>query len=134
MMEIYMIKTEQGLKPLYPSDLEAFNKLKGEYKVTVTNPRNYRFHKKYFALLNLAFANQDQFDEFTAFRYIIQMKAGYYTPVKTDKGVAYLPDSISFAKMSEEDFSELYNKVLDIICELLDVSDSEIEKELLAFM
>ena len=42
-------------------------------------------------------------------------------------------DSISFAKMEEKEFGELYNRVLDVISELLGSSSEEIQDEVLRF-
>jgi hypothetical protein len=131
-----MKKTISGLVPLYSSDYDNLNKIKigEEIKVSVSRPRNYLFHKKYFALINLAFENQDQYTDITTFRYILQMKAGYFEPIKTDKGIVYLPQSISFAKMDEDDFSELYSKVLDVILAFLEIEKETLENELHNFL
>ncbi len=70
MSEVYLIKNLNGLfMPAYDSDKEICNKIKvGEaVKVKFSKPRNYEFHKKYFALLNLAYSNYEtdmSFDEF----------------------------------------------------------------------
>ena len=58
-MELFCQATPQGLVPLYDSDLEAKHKLQeGKvYKVTVSTPRNYNFHKKFFALVRLTYYN-----------------------------------------------------------------------------
>ena len=47
-MDIYVMCTENGLVPMYDSDLDAKKKLKvgNKYKVTVSTPRNYEFFKK----------------------------------------------------------------------------------------
>lgn len=58
MPDIYLIKQGRALLPVNDSDAEAIDKLKrGEvYKAAVTAPRNLKFHRKTFALLNLAFS------------------------------------------------------------------------------
>lgn len=45
--------------PLYPADYEEKKKLKlgVEYEVEVRIPRNIGFHRKFFALLNVGWAN-----------------------------------------------------------------------------
>ena len=45
--------------PLYDSDLDLKRRLKvgSTVRCRVTNPRNYRFHKKFFALVRLTFDN-----------------------------------------------------------------------------
>jgi hypothetical protein len=57
MTQIYLVKQGKALLPAADSDAEAIAKLKngGVYKADVVAPRNLRFHKKTFALLNLTF-------------------------------------------------------------------------------
>lgn len=57
MTKIYMMRQGNSLVPAEDSDLEAVQKLKhGEiYCNDVTAPRNLKFHRKLFALLNLTF-------------------------------------------------------------------------------
>ena len=58
MKEIHLIKTDAGyFIPAYNSDKELSDQIKtGEViKVKYSKPRNYKFHKKYFDLLNLAY-------------------------------------------------------------------------------
>ena len=58
-MDIYCRVTPYGLVPLYDSDLDLKRRLKvgSTVRCRVTNPRNYRFHKKFFALVRLTFDN-----------------------------------------------------------------------------
>lgn len=57
MAQVSFVKTESGLRPLTPADKEVYDKWKlggiltGDFKQT----RNPKFHRKFFALLNLAF-------------------------------------------------------------------------------
>ena len=135
-MEIYLKRTQSGLVPLYDSDMEAIKKLRfgDEVKAVITKPRNYNFHKRFFALLNMAFENQDQYNSFDVFRPIMIMKAGFYTPVETDKGLVFLPKSISFAKMDEVEFQELYSAMVDQVIKLLECTEKDIEENIINFM
>lgn len=104
-------------------DYEHKQKLKlGQvYSVEIRQPRNYKFHKKYFALLNLVWDNLPEhltrsFKRFENFRETIQMQAGWYEMYVNHKGnQIYKPKSISFAKMSEDEFEEMYSAIIDII-------------------
>lgn len=131
-----ILKPSLRLAPLYPSDQDAINKLKQgvDYKFEVTAPRNYEFHKKHFALLNLGYANQDTYETFEEYRAIMTMRAGFFKIIATPKGRVYLPDSISFASMDDLKFAELYNKTIDLLCADLDTSKKEIEVQLMSFM
>jgi hypothetical protein len=104
--------------------------------------RNYKFHKKLFALLNLAFeywepgeidckwgAPEKNFDRF---RKELTKMAGYYHvehSLLDKKSFRIVADSISFAKMDNETFEKLYNRILDVIMKkiLPNMSREEIE-------
>ena len=92
----------------------------------IKRPRNYRFHKKYFALLNYAFGvwepecldynGQEVGKSFDRFRDDITILAGYYTLSENIKGEPKAEaKSISFGKMHEDEFSCLYSKTIDVI-------------------
>jgi len=105
--------------------------------VTLKHPRNYQFLKKYFALLKLGFENQEHYKNKDHYRYVMQMKAGFYDSVETDKGTIWLPKSVSFSSMESHEFMDLYSKVLyeislDLNLKVNDL-DNEVEAELNGF-
>ena len=136
MSEMYLIKASTG--GYYPADTESrdkSDKLKiGEtYKVKYSKPRNYAFHKKYFALLGLAFDNQEKYDCSEAFRDAVTMQAGHYATYTSFSGkIGYMPKSISFAKMDEIEFGALYEKTINVILKYVMVGSTveEIERVL----
>lgn len=142
-MEFYSkyIRESRQLQPEYRSDFDELNKLKNNvvYKWDVKEQRNYKFLKKFFALLNLTHQNlsepySDYWRSFEDFREILLMKAGFYHTIKTEKGIIYRADSISFSSMDEIKFQEVYNRVCDECCKLLDVNKPTIEAEILNFV
>jgi len=118
------------------SDYESIGKLKNNtiYKIVATQPRNYEFHKKFMALCNLYFQNQDCFINFDHCRKWLTMKAGFYEEIKTPNGVMFEPVSIKFASMDELEFKEVYSKVLDVVFKELGSTKEDIEQELINFM
>lgn len=123
-MELYCQATPQGLVPLYDSDLEAKHKLQeGKvYKVTVTTPRNYNFHKKFFGLLRLTYYNLPE----TLERKLgIHNEEDLLTALKVELGLCDIytidgrtiikPQSISFAAMDNAEFETFYNRCIDLI-------------------
>lgn len=58
MAEIMLIKVGHSLRPAYDEDNEAIRKLKAGviYRAEVSAPRDQKKHRKFFALLNLAFS------------------------------------------------------------------------------
>ncbi len=135
-MDIHVKKTISGLKPLYDSDYEKYKRLKlnEDYLVTIKKPRNYKFHKKFFSLLNLMFANQDNFDNFDVFREEMIIRTGHWIDYKTDKGFKRCAQSISFAKMDNFEFEELYSKMIDQAIKITGAEKEDIINEIINYM
>lgn len=129
MTELYLKKVNGAL---YPDDTESaellFNMKQGHViKAKISSPRNYEFHKKYFALLDHAYESwepeiPEKYQGMNieknreTFRKNIQILAGYGDPVINLRNeVKYESKSISFGKMEAEDFEKLYNSVLNMI-------------------
>ncbi|MBN3839236.1 DUF1367 family protein [Burkholderia sp. Ac-20349] len=121
--------------------------------VEVTKGRNVRFHRKFFALLQLAF---DVWDppadrtykgepigkEFESFREDILILAGHCEAHFGIGGAVRLKaKSISFAKCDEYDFNDVYGSVLKVVWDKIlrhakFASEQEVEQvvnQLLAF-
>ena len=125
MTELFLQKTRTPLGyclvPCHQSDLDAIKKLPTDpLRVKVTRPRNVRFLRKYFALLNVLFDYFEPPEEyigeknFSRFRADMIILAGFYEKhVRLDGSLRVEPKSISFSKMSEDEFSDLYNKTID---------------------
>lgn len=115
---IYLIKTiDNHFIPSSDEDYEKVRKFKaGEvYKGDIKKPRNIKFHRKFFALINTIYDIQRHFDNIKALRYWLTMKAGYFQLFIAPNGEnVYIPDSISFDKMDGIAFEDLFNKVIDI--------------------
>jgi len=101
-------------------------KLGKAVSVDVSLPRNAGFHRKFFAMLNVAYENNEwpELDtkwgkvrtNFEAFRKYVTVKAGHYSVELLPNGqIKAEPKSISWAKMGQEDFENLYSDVLDVI-------------------
>ena len=136
-MKIYLLFTDNGqFTPAYNSGYEKAKRFKpGETVLAdITKPRNLGFHRKFFALLNMGFENQEKYDNFEDYRAVHVMKAGYYKMIETDKGMVYLPKSISFGSMDNLEFQELYNRMIDVLIKELGLDQGAIEKELSSFM
>jgi hypothetical protein len=135
-MKLFLKNTISGLIPLYPADFDEKRKLKlGEdYEADIRAPRNLGFHKKFFALLNIGHENTKLDMPFETYRKYMTVKAGFFTAYQTPKGIFYDPDSISFASMEQNEFEEVYSRVLDKIIEDIGLTRPEIEKQLIDFM
>jgi hypothetical protein len=127
-MKMVLIRTLTGYTPADADSLAKAAKHKPGVLIEadVVQPRNYRFHKKYFALLKLGFEYWEPpaqtyrgravTKDFTRFRHDVAILSGYYEPVWNLKGELRLePKSIAFANMSEEDFEGLYSASIQVL-------------------
>lgn len=128
-MKINLVRrNDSSFIPASEDDKQAALKIKkGEaVEVSVKVLRNYKFHKKFFSMINTAygFLTEKQRDFFhnsiDGFRYTLEVAAGYYDEFYsvTRKEWVQKPKSIAFDKMSETEFDKLYEAVLDVIFKL----------------
>lgn len=133
-MKILVTKTPSGLKPCYDSDFEIYSKipLNETFEIEYKKTRNYNFHKKYFALLKLAFENQTDYRTLNDLRRDFTIVCGYYDEVvnKVTGEVYKVPKSISFANMDNIQFNELYEKTKDVIIKWLGIDNESIEENI----
>ena len=139
MKSIYMVKQLNGsFLPAHDSDLELARKLKaGEvYRFQYSKPRNYEFHKKFFALMDLVFENQENYTDRNELREDLTVAAGYwYEKTNYITGeVTKKAKSISFASMDENEFGELYRAMLDTVIKVFGWEGSDIEANVAEFM
>lgn len=143
------------LAPVDPSAEKflAGLKLGDGANVEVTKARNVRFHRKFFALLQLAFdvweppadrtyKGETIGKEFESFREDILILAGHREAnFGIDGAVKFKAKSISFAKCDEYEFNDVYASVLKVVWDKIlrhaqFASEQEVEQvvnQLLAF-
>ena len=129
------------LRPAEPAAEEVLARIKHDdiVRVEIKKPRNLLHHRKFWALMNLVFENQDHYrsaDEVcTAFKFA----TGHYDEQRyVIKGETYLhrvPRSISFAKMSQDEFANFYERAIQfLITEVIPGLDrADLERELMEF-
>ena len=144
-MELNLLNTAGGLVPCDDNDYEEKRKLKvGQiYKATIKLNRNYRLHRKYFALINCAWAYQNERQtaffkgSVDIFRKTMEMAAGQCERVYSVEHKEWqdVPKSIAFDKMDEDEFRDLYERVKDVLfaTALRGVSEEEFNNELINF-
>jgi len=121
-MQLTLIKTLNGsFKLAFDSDFEKAKSipLNEPFEVVYTKKRNAKFHRKFFALINLCYQNQSIFNNLEHLRKELIICAGHYELIfdlesGTQKKEA---QSISFAKMYETECNKLYTDVLNVICD-----------------
>lgn len=123
-MDIYCRVTDIGLIPMYDSDLDEKHRLRIGDNVlcTIKRPRNYEFHKKYFALLRLTVANlphliQQQMQIFTEEDLLdcLKIDLGLFTTRWHGGRQIVKTGFISFAKMDNTEFEKFFSRSVDAI-------------------
>lgn len=102
----------------FNSDLEKSKKLKAGvfFECEIKKKRNYMFHKKYFALINMVFDNQESYNNIDHLRHDITVEAGFYDKYINFQGVEVKKaKSVNFSNMDNIEFNELYNRSIDVI-------------------
>lgn len=149
MAEMILIKRGGALVPATEEDAAALMKIKQGVAVRcdVKQIRNYRFHQKYFTLVQYAFelwkellppmeykgqAVQPNFDRF---RKDLTILSGHYTPVFDAKGNLRLQaKSISFASMSQDEFEDLYSATITAVLDKILKTDRFTESDLRGYV
>ena len=143
-MRLLVTNTLRGLVPVGDDDYEEKKKLKlGQtYSVEVKVARNVDFHRKYFALIAYAweFLNERETATFRSkdnFRKYLEISAGHCDVIFHPRlqGFVEIPKSISFGSMDNTAFSELYERVKDVIFSIIGdrVTREEFERLLIDF-
>lgn len=124
-MDIYCRVTDYGLVPMYDSDLDMKKRLKvgTTVRCRVTQPRNYEFHKKFFALVRLTYDNLplslvERWNVRSVDDMLRRFKRdlGYYSSRTNDMGEREIEyRSISFAAMDEQEFERFYNDCVNLV-------------------
>ena len=129
MTDIVLTKTAGGaLAPMDQQAIDFLSKLKAGAGVTVQikRHRNPAFHRKYFALLNLAFdaweptaatyKGEPVGKNFDQFRNDVTVLAGHYEMAVNLRGETRLTaKSVSFAAMDQDTFDALYSATVNVI-------------------
>lgn len=139
-------KTTEIYTPKYESDFDVSRKVEYGQEIaasyTKKDIRNLQHHRKFFALLKLAYENLPHQYENTVknideLLIELKMQVGHRERRVSMSGREYyVPKSISFAEMGQEKFEEFYNKSLDFICEFIlpGVDSSDVEEQIINFM
>lgn len=127
-MKINCLCTAHGLVPLYDDDYDEKKRLKiGEtYECDVKVFRNVKFLRKAFALLNAAWSLLDERQQAVwrskqGFRDYLTVAAGFYDTYYNVRLQSFVeqPKSWAFDSMEESEFSDLYERMKDVIFAVL---------------
>lgn len=126
-MKINLVRVDGGFK--YATD-EDYEKAKGLRKGTVVEAsisqlRNYKFLQKYMSMIRCAWdflpaGTKEAYGSVDAFRESIQVASGHYKNCYSIARGEWLqvPKSVNFEKCTEEEFSQLYERVRENLFQL----------------
>lgn len=108
-----------GLVPADAAAQERFEALRvGDVvRCKPTKMRNEKFHRKFFALLNLCLKNADGWTDESLFDYL-KIQTGHFTPMTFPAAPGYVfrkPKSISWASMDAVDFEKFFNAAINVM-------------------
>jgi hypothetical protein len=130
MSTLYLRRVPHGFVPDTEEDQEKCKRFRlgAVVKAEITNPRNLKFFRKWWALVQVGFEmweetgirnkykGEEVLPNFERFRKDVTILAGFGYPVININGdVRMEAESISFANMSEESFEKLYNATLTVL-------------------
>ena len=141
MTNLLLRKTMRGFEPIDDLGREALSKIGvGDLvRAEIKRPRNTDHHRKFFAMLNLVYENQEHYKSPNDLLEVLKIRIGHCHTVQTKHGEVKIPKSISFAAMDQTEFDQFYNRAVDwVLSEVIPglqrgELDSEIEQELKAF-
>ena len=130
MATLYLTRTLTGFQPADEHSREIWKKYKlgEEYRADVVKPRNYKFHKLCFALLQMTFENQEQYhqNQFNLFRKMVAIEAGHVEYVTSPDG-EQLPQakSLSYDEMDDIEFEQIFPKLMDVCATVMHNMDKK---------
>jgi hypothetical protein len=133
---VYLKREGQKLVPTDQDSLDKVMKFKEDdvMKTDMKKPRNYEFHKKAFALLNLLWENSPLNLTFDKFRGYCMLNIGRADVYDTPYGKTAIPESISFDNMEQIEFEKVYSDILQFGIEHIGADKEMIEEQLVGFL
>src|SRR5688572_24455728 len=122
-MKCFVRKTLAGWAP-HDAQAETLHKrchIGQAYRADIVQPRNYRHHCLFMALLELTFNNQEQYEDAWAFRTAVALAAGHVRQYITlDGEIQYVPLRYSYDDIPDEgDFTVEFGKAMTVCARLL---------------
>lgn len=120
MSRFLAMKHFNSLRPTDQAGEDALRKIGHGEVVTIEmkRPRNVKHHRMFWALMGIVHENIDHeryptVDDLVA---AVKIAAGLRTRIQLPSGeVGFIPGSIAFHKMDQDEFSKFYDRVCDLI-------------------
>lgn len=147
-MKRFFKKVPGGLVPAFDEDEQWLSRKKtgALLELDIREPRNGALHRKWWALANYLAEHSERFPTAEHASKYLLIRLGYCTwlhvrawkPSHHGWGTEFngipIADSISFASMDDDTFSEMYGKACDLLCEIIPhVTDENVAQVLAEF-
>jgi len=118
-----------GLMCLNAAEASLLENMTGqEVEARIYKTVNPKFRRKYFALLKTAFDMADFDGNFEQFRHHVIAGAGYCDFHKYGDSMVAVPRSISWARMEDAEFENLYRDSLTYICQTFVLDRDQLDR------
>jgi len=138
-MKRFFRKVPGGLVPAFEEDEQwlARKKTGAMLELDIREPRNGKLHRKWWSLCNYLSEHSSRFPTAEHASKSLLIWMGYCTVVSNTRmnfryDAVPIADSISFANMDDDKFSEMYSKACDLLCEIIPHVTDENVKQVLA--
>jgi len=125
-MYLTLKRTKEGVIPIDDKAVEAISKINigDEFLVDYKKKRNVKNHRRLFSMLQGVVYNSDHYKNVDNLLAMLKLKTGHFDIVVSHKGEQlYIPKSIDFASMDEEEFKEFFSECIDVILEFTPEQD-----------
>jgi len=134
MAEGFVKKTLTGWAPAdeKAQAMHKRHKLGQTYRADIVQPRNYRHHCLFMALMDMTFQNQEKYTNFWAFRTAVALEAGHvHEFVSLNGEICFVPMRYSYDDIpDEQNFTVEFGKAMRVCQKILgDLGIDELEAE-----
>ena len=123
-MRAMLLKTDKGLRGATPADHDAWTKFRRRLetmkpgtwvRMEWARPRNGRFHRKFFALLQLVAENSETYNTTEKALVAVKLVTGHFDlMLHPETGeIMQIPRSISYDSMEQDEFDRFYSAAID---------------------
>lgn len=123
-MKAMLLKTDKGLRGATPADHDAWTKFRRRLetmkpgtwvRMEWARPRNGRFHRKFFALLQLVAENSETYNTTEKALVAVKLVTGHFDlMLHPETGeIMQIPRSISYDSMEQDEFDRFYSAAID---------------------
>lgn len=128
------IDLQNKVVPCTDFDYDILRKVKKNevLSIEIKKERNIGFHRKFFILISLLFDNQELYNNIDGYRHDLLISSGFYeerTNFLTG-AVTLKAKSISFSKMDDLEFQEVYSRVIDTAIKFIPIDKKELLEEI----